>query len=93
MSQEKPVRWTDHALGNLASREIDRQEADGTLAHPESVVPGQPPRQVFMRRYFDKALQQEMLLRIVVEETMSEKVVVTAYKTSRIEKYLKGGEM
>ena len=87
----KPIRWSGHAAKNLADREIDRTEADKTLAEPELVVPGQPPRQVFMRRYFDKLLQQEMLLRVVVEDTTSERIVVTVYKTAQLGKYLKGG--
>ncbi|MBI4611440.1 MAG: DUF4258 domain-containing protein [Candidatus Rokubacteria bacterium] len=58
----KVVRWSPHALKNLADREIDRAEADKTLATPELVVPGQPGRKVFMRRYFDSGLQHEMLL-------------------------------
>lgn len=86
----KEVRWSSHALRNLAEREIDRPEAERTLAAPEAVVPGQPGRKVFMRRYFDMLLGQEMLLRIVVEETGQEIVVVTLYKTSHIEKYLRG---
>ncbi|MBI1866129.1 MAG: DUF4258 domain-containing protein [Nitrospirae bacterium] len=87
----KPIRWSLHALKNLGDREIDRAVADQTLEAPELVVPGQPLRRVFMRRYFDPVLQQEMLLRIVVEETASERVVVTLYKTSRIDRFLKGG--
>ena len=43
-----------------------------------------------MRRYFDRLLQQEMLLRIVLEETASERIVVTVYKTAQLSKYLKG---
>jgi len=86
----KSVRWSRHALKNLTDREIDRTEADKTLAEPEVVAPGQPPRQVFMRRYFDRLLQQEMLLRIVVEDTASERIVVTLCKTAQLSKYLKG---
>jgi hypothetical protein len=86
----KPVRWSPHALENLADREIDRAEADKTLNDPEFEVPTQPPRRVLMRRYFDQILQQEMLLRIVVEETATESVIITLYKTSQINKYLKG---
>ena len=63
---------------------------DRTLKHPEFVVKGQPPRQIFMRQYLDSVLDQAMLLRVVVEETETECVVVTLYKTSQIEKYLKG---
>ena len=70
----KVVRRSTHALKNLADREIDRTEAEKTLATPEPVVPGQPGRQVFMRRYFDVVLQQEMLLRVVVERTRAMRV-------------------
>jgi len=86
----KPVRWSPHAIDNLADREIDREAAEKALANPEFVVPGQLPRLVLMRRYFDPVLQQEMLLRMVVEDTPSERIVITIYKTSQISKYLKG---
>jgi len=32
----KPIRWTNHALQNLADREVERDEVDGTLVAPES---------------------------------------------------------
>ncbi len=86
----KPVRWSPHAIDNLADREIDRAAVEKTLANPDFVVPGQLPRLVLMRRYFDQVLQQEMLLRMVVEETSTERIVITVYKTSQIAKYLKG---
>ena len=83
----KSVRWSPHAIDNLADREIDRVAAEKTLDSPEFVVPGQLPRLVLMRRYFDSVLQQEMLLRIVVEDTSTERIVITVYKTSQIAKY------
>ena len=86
----KPIRWTPHAVQNLVDREIERLEADRTLAQPEFIVPGQPPRLVYMRRYFDSTLQQEMLLRVIIEETIGEIVVVSVYKTSQIDRYPKG---
>lgn len=43
-----------------------------------------------MRRYFDRLPKQEMLLRIVVEDTASERIVVTVYKTAQASKFLKG---
>jgi hypothetical protein len=47
-------------------------------------------RQVYMRRYHDSVLDQEMLLRVIVQETETRRVVVTVYKTSQIKRYLKG---
>ena len=88
----KPVRWSAHALDNLLDREIDRTEVEISLKNPDFEVPGKASRRVLMRRYFDNVLKQKMLLRIVLEEIISEIVVITVYKTSQIHKYLKGLE-
>ncbi len=45
-----PIRWTRHAVKSLTDREVDRAEAERTLAEPDLIAPGQPPRQVLMRR-------------------------------------------
>jgi hypothetical protein len=86
----KPVRWSNRALKTLEEREIDRREAERTLKAPEKVIPGRSPREILIRRYNDVKLQQEMALCILVEETDTERVVVTLYKTSQIKKYLEG---
>ena len=76
-------------MDNLVDREIDREEAEKTLADPEFIMPNQPQRSLFMRRYFDQVLQQEMLIIIVMEDTDTERVVVTLFKTSQFNRYLK----
>ncbi len=86
----KPVRWSPHALDALNDRKINRLEVLRAVAAPEFVVPDPPGRDVYMRRYFDALLGQEVLLRVVVEEAETELVVVTAYKTSQLRQYLKG---
>ena len=87
----KSIRWTPHATQEAARREISANEAEKTVTHPDSVAPAQPPRRIFMRRYADSVLQTEMLLRVVVEETETEWVIVTLYKTSKFKKY-EGGQ-
>lgn len=84
----KPTRWLAHALKNLADREIPREQADKALAEPEHIGEGHGGRSVFMRRYFDERLKQEMLIRVVVEESESEHIVTTVYITSKIGKYM-----
>ena len=86
----KPMRWTNHALQNLVDREVERDEVDRTLVAPESVVPDLPGRRILMRRYFDQMLQQQMLLRVVVEDAADETVVIPVYRTSQINRYLRG---
>ena len=86
----KPIRWTPHARKKAAAREVSPAEVERALTHPETIGAGHPPRQIFMRRYFDATLQAEMLLRVVAEETEAELVVVTLYKTSKFAKYAAG---
>jgi hypothetical protein len=85
----KPLRWTSHALAALVDRDVDRTEVERTITSPEHSVVDPLRRAVLMRQYFDVHLERQMLLRAVVEETPDERVVVTAYKTSRIAKHLK----
>ena len=84
----KPIRWSDHARQNLRDREIDLAEAEKTLIDPEYIATGQQSRSIYMRRYQDQVLEQLMLLRLIVEDSATEMVVVTVYKTSQITKYL-----
>ena len=86
----KPIRWSAHARKKAAKREVHENEVERTIARPDSIVPGQWRRQIFMRRYFDEILEIEMLLRVAVEETDMELTVVTLYKTSKFAKYEAG---
>ena len=83
----KPVRWTQHALDDLAARDISREDAEHTLAAPDRIAAGRPPRLIYQRRYHDALLGEEMLLRVVIEETELERVIITLYKTSKFTKY------
>ena len=83
----KPIRWSAHARKKAAKREISEAEAEQTIARPDFIVPGQPARRIFMRRYLDEVLETQMFLRVVVEETDMEIVVVTLCKTSKFRKY------
>jgi len=87
----KPVRWTPHALREIARREIDRADAEQTLRQPDAIIPTPPQRDFYQRRYLDKVLSETMLLRVLVEETPTELVIVTLYKTSKLKKY-EGGQ-
>lgn len=86
----KPIRWTNHARQNLAEREIDRPEVETTIRQPERVEEDPPDRRILLRRYYDKLLNKEMLLRVVVAEGEAEIIVITVYKTSQFRRYWKG---
>lgn len=84
----KPLRWTSHAPQALIDRDVDRSEVELVLAVPKLSVVDPPRRVVVMRRYVDRRLGRQMLLRVVVEEMPDERIVITAYKTSQIAKYV-----
>ena len=86
----KLIRWTNHALKDLEIREINSKDVLETINEPQFIVPAKPPRDAYMRLYFDEILQKEMLMRVIIETTEIETVIITAYKTSQIEKYMKG---
>jgi hypothetical protein len=52
----KPIRWSAHARKKAAKREVPETEVERTIARPDSIVPGQLRRRIFMRRYFDAIL-------------------------------------
>jgi hypothetical protein len=86
----KTVRWTPHAVERLAEHQLERDAVLLTIEAPKYIALGDPPRKVHMRRHVDAALGQAMLLRVVIEETSTELVVLTVYRTSKIDKYLRG---
>jgi len=88
----KRVRWTPHALEALAEREIERAEAERTVSEPLAVQPARRGRKLYVRGYHDGSLDRDMALCVVIEETEEETVVVTCYKSSKLEKFLRRGE-
>jgi len=68
----KPICWSANARKKAAKREVPENEVERTIARPDSIVPGQLRRRIFMRRYFEEILQTEMLLRVVMQETDAE---------------------
>ena len=86
----KPFRWTGHALDAISDRDIDRAEVERALWNPDATAPVPGNRIVYMRLFHDPRLGREMLLRVIVEDGVAERAIVTVYKTSRIHKYLGG---
>ncbi len=87
----KNIRWTLHAREALRDREVPEEAAEQAVHEPEAVVVGRHGRSVMVRRYEDPVLERQMVVCVVVEEREAERVVVTVYKTSKLEKYFRGG--
>jgi hypothetical protein len=86
----KPIRFINHAEERRIKREISQESIIETIIHPDKIEPSWENRSIYMRIFFDRDLEQKMLLRVAIEETQDEIIVISVYKTSKINKYLKG---
>lgn len=76
-----------HTSDDLTIRDIALEEVELTLSNPDRIAEGHSPLVIYQRRYNDKLLEVEMLLRVVIGETELEKVIIMLYKTSKLDKY------
>lgn len=77
------------ALEKMSRRGIKRDMVIQTLEGPDDIVPGHSGRKVAQKLYTIEG--NDKLLRVVFEEEKDRTVVVTAYLTSKIEKYRREG--
>ena len=72
-------RWTDHILLQLIERDISKELIEDALKNPDSKTSGTGKRIIYQK------LASGKLLRIVTEGDL----LITAYITDKISKYLK----
>jgi hypothetical protein len=75
-----------HAEEEMVRRQIPREWLDSVLASPEQRVP-QPGGKEILQSRFTSGDGKMYLLRTVVAAEKEPPVVVTVYRTSKIEKY------
>ncbi|MHA1193138.1 MAG: DUF4258 domain-containing protein [Promethearchaeota archaeon] len=76
-----PIIFTKHALERLRTRDISKEEVYDTVNNPDDILDdlfGNMIAQKIIRNY---------LLRVFYHKEGKSKVVLTAYKTSKIDKY------
>jgi hypothetical protein len=79
-------RLTKHAREELRRRRIPEKLLNETLHAPQQVVAGKKGRSVYQSK-LDFGRNKMFLLRAIVADQADPAVVITVYKTSRIEKY------
>ena len=79
--------FTDHASTEMARREISQEHVRNVLANPEQMEWIREGRAVYQAKYKMGEPPKNYLLRIFVDIDRTPPHVVTAYRTSKIEKY------
>jgi len=76
---------SEHAEAEMTRRQIPMAWVKSTMRAPEQIVQGTQNRGVYQSRIV--ADGRTYLLRLVVEDWRQPPVIVTVYRTSKIEKY------
>ncbi len=78
-------RLTEHAGLEMQRRQVRPEWVEAVMAEPEQIVAGLDGRKVYQGRV--SADGKTYLLRLIVEDWHTPPVIVTLYRTSKIEKY------
>ena len=76
---------SEHAKAEMTRRQIALMWVQSIMQAPEQIVPGTNSRRVYQSRIEEEGAPY--LVRLVVEEWHHPPLIVTAYRTSKIEKY------
>ena len=79
--------FTDHALTEMARRQIFEEDVKAVLANPEQTEMVREGRAVYQSRLEMGETPKTFLLRVFVDIDPRPPYVVTVYRTSKIEKY------
>ncbi|MBI3754029.1 MAG: DUF4258 domain-containing protein [Deltaproteobacteria bacterium] len=83
---------TGHGRFEAARRNIPEGLIKSVIENPQQKLFSKKGRIILQNKYHDETEGQEMLLRVIGIESSNEFKVITAYKTSKIDKYwVKGG--
>jgi hypothetical protein len=80
------IRFTSHALEEMQRRGVSQAQVEAVIANPEQVLPGRHQRTIYQSRV-DFGSKKQYLLRIFMDENISPPIVITVYRTSKIQKY------
>ena len=78
-------RFSKHAESELGLRQIPRELAEEVLRRPQQIVPERPPKKAYQSKLDFGG--STFLLRVIVDDTVEPAMVVTLYRTSKIDKY------
>ena len=82
------IHYTKHAEATLEEREISNETVEELIKNPQQVIKGKAEKQI--AQGIMKRANQELLLRVVYVEIEGTTKVITAYWTSKIDKYWEG---
>lgn len=80
------IRFSEHALHQLKERKLSKAEVEHAIREPEKVIAQSSYRYCAIKPI--RKHKKDYLLIVIYDETADQKEIVTAFITSKIEKYL-----
>jgi hypothetical protein len=78
-------KYSNHALEQIQNRQLDKAKVDDVLNHPEKQFTDETGLKVYHKTVQEN--DKYYLYRVFVNHDKKPPLVVTVYKTSKIEKY------
>lgn len=78
---------SDHAQFEILHRELSEEFIISVIRNPEQIIRLEKERRIYQSIYYDSITKKKMILRVICEERNNQLIVITAYKTSKIDKY------
>ena len=77
----------NHAQLEIVRRQLSSEAVINVVQNPQQVIEVEKGRKVYQNKYYAIDNDKEMLLRVICEESPSQILVITAYRTAKIDKY------
>jgi hypothetical protein len=84
------IVFSNHALQEMTRRNILRAVVEGVLDSPEQIVPGKENRTIY-QSHLDNEEGGVYLIRVIVDIDRDPPLVITVYRTSKVQKYWREG--
>jgi Domain of unknown function (DUF4258) len=84
------IVFSNHALQEMTRRNILRTVVERVLDSPEQIVPGEENRTIYQSR-LDNEEGGVYLIRVIVDIDRDPPLVITVYRTSKVQKYWREG--
>ena len=79
------IKFESHAENQIKERRLDKKQIEETLLNPDNVLDAKKNRKIAQKVF--KIGRFKFLLRVIYVIENSDFVVISAYRTTRIEKY------
>ena len=80
------IRFIPYAEARVRRRRLSRELVEQVVEKPQQLIE-EGDRKVAQSRYTDPEKGMEYILRVIYEQAGEDKLVITAYQTSKIQKY------